>query len=445
VSRTGGALALLAALALAGVIVLRFTDGGRGRRAPEVSAAPSEPAPRDEPDVAAEPPRASTPVPELEPAREVATPNEEPHTLRAQRELAALLGADPFDPVVVGVAARCLARPLDAAESDRPLRAIAADGQRPWNERLAACELLRELGTRKDAHATPLPESVLAELASLIESHDQALAVEPAARALAALGTARDAQVLIHGVANGDSRCARALACSRDPQVALDLVRALHQSGDARAKELFLTSLAAMVTAAGDAIDPLVREELAAGVQGFQVGVADERLRRRALAVMAALGPLEDGSATLRAARPEELASLGADAPLSSELELVLTDPAQPRALRAALAERVASDEDAPTAQRLVARDVLLDWAASDDTSSNRRRALHALGSLADPSAAPVVEVIARSEPNATLRSACMRALGSMGARDALARLASTEQNADVRKLAESELARLQR
>jgi hypothetical protein len=50
--------------------------------------------------------------------------------------------------------------------------------------------------------------------------------------------------------------------------VALDLVRALHQSGDARAKELFLTSLAAMVTAAGDAIDPLVREELAAGVQG---------------------------------------------------------------------------------------------------------------------------------------------------------------------------------
>jgi hypothetical protein len=148
----------------------------------------------------------------------------------------------------------------------------------------------------------------------------------------------------------------------------------------------------------------------------------------------AATGSLERALAALRPRRaePEELARVLL-APATDAGERLLAATALARTPQA-----LAPEAHAAARELLVAR-------AEDGDAPERRRALHALGTLADPATLATLTQAARFDPDPTARSAGVRALRAFEARSTLEAIATSDLSPEVRALAAQELAQAER
>jgi HEAT repeat protein len=383
--RRAQALALAVVALPLGLLALE-KGGERAPRGPDVRAAAPELAPPAEPLVLAPAPlverreRVEAPL-ALAPS-DVA-PSRAP---RAVRELAALLTSEtfdsaPFDRAGLERATAALARELGPDDAEA-LAAGLAGAAVPLAERLAACELLRVLGPRPGT----LPDGLRAELHSLLRAPGTAATPESAAHALLALGSSTDARLVIEALADEDAtvraRCRRALAGASSLPEAERL---------ALADELELALSAAP--------DPRAAPAL-----------------RRALAVL----------------RPPAVE------PESLERALLAPGTSPERRLLAAV--ELARDPGAGGPEALDAARERLVTSAETGSPRERRRALLALGTLADPGTLPVLTRAACSDADPAARSAAVRALRPFEARATLETVAARDPSPEVRALAAQEL-----
>lgn len=252
-AREPGHVALLAAFAaaLALGVGLRARAGERPattEAAPpgaSVAGEPSEPCPGLEP-CASIPPAE---VVALEREAVPADPSSPSRVLRARRELAAWLVAEPFDRPALERAAAALAAPLTDEELAE-LRAPAETDAMP--ELLAGLELL---AARDAGPGTLGPRERIALLDQL--AREPASLAESAARLLGRLGDARDRAQLVAGLddpsATVRARCLRALlTLARAPEFQVELAGLAEQGAagaERAALRTFLTQRTSEVAA----------------------------------------------------------------------------------------------------------------------------------------------------------------------------------------------------
>ncbi len=457
------ALAALALVLPAGMVLLLLSGPGRenGRR-------PSEPA--------AQPPaRRSTerPAPEelfpsrvpLAAERRSLPTHASGHEVRpgeraerAMSELADLLLTEVFDRSSFEITVRSLARTLGESAVD-PLRSALADALRSPAELVAGSELLRALQDQNELALPPLPSAALSALRSMLLLPEESPTADAAGRALAALGTSGDARSLVDALLQESGplqeRAARALAHAREPLVLLELACLSNETTDARVLELGLTAIQGKTRASLRDLDESVRSEIAEELLHLARRDLSASLRRRVVSVIVELSPervrLED---LVSSSNPDLVALLLPrlrETPGASEaglLEETLLDGSRPPGERTALAEVLArAPSSAGANARVAALDLLTERALLAEEAGERRRALYALGSFADPSTTAVLERAARCDPDPSARSAALRALRASGPeprREILSAAVAGDSSDAVRALAAHELALLE-